>query len=186
MDAYNLLDESFTTVAVTFYNDDEEDYSSKAKTYNYKVPKAWDIQVDTLLVVPATSTLRIVKVREVHEEPRFNGLPNLRWAVMAIDMTEHEALQARERMFRDALQKVERQKQKDALVHTLQTSAAGSAAASVLLGEALEMIGVSRMAPPMPPPFVPAPFVDAPGSFGDGPAHADDGHAGFTPPPVDF
>ena len=185
MDAYNLLDESFTTVAVRFYNDDEARFREGGKTYNYKVPKHWPIEVDDLLVVQATRTLRIVKVAEVHAEPQFNGLPRLRYAVQKIDLLEHAALEAREQAFRDALQKVERQKQKDELVKMLQTSAAGSEAASVLLGEALAMIGVqgASAAPAQRVGGVEAPNMR--GASGDGPAHADDGHAGFTPPPVD-
>lgn len=158
MDAYNLLDESFTTVGVRFYNDDEEAFREKGRTYNYKVPKDWNIQKDDLLIVPATSTLRIVKVAEVHDEPQFNGLPRLRYAVQRVDMSAHEELEGRERKFRDALQKVERQKQKDELVKTLTTSAAGSPEASLLLGDALAMIGVA--APSNEPPAAP---VNTPG-----------------------
>lgn len=143
MDVYNLLDESFTTVGVRFYNEDEEQFREKGKIYNYKVPKDWNVQVDDLLVVTATSTLRVVKVAEVHDEPQFNGLPTLRYAVQVIDMSAHEALMEREKTFRDALQKVERQREKDKLIETLKTSVAGSEAASVLLGQALAMIGVS-------------------------------------------
>lgn len=150
-DAFNLLDETFTTIAVRFYNEDEEDFKPRGKTYNYKVPRSWDVKVDDLLVVPATSTLRIVKIAEVHDEPQFNGLPNLSYAVQRIDMTEHEQLQARERTFRDALRQVERQREKDALLESLKTSAAGSPAARVLLGEALALVGVEQPAPPPAP-----------------------------------
>lgn len=181
MDAYNLLDESFTTVSVRFYNDDEDQFYEKGKSYNYKVPKTWNVAAGDLLIVPATSTLRIVKVAEVHAEPQFNGLPNLRYAVLRVDMTEYDELAAREAKFRNALQQVERQRKKAEIIETLKTSVAGSPAAAVLLGDALTMIGVGSVA--TEPHFEPAPA--APRSFGDGPAHADAGHAGFTPP-VEF
>lgn len=142
-DAFNLLDETFTTIAVRFYNYDEEDFKPRGKTYNYKVPRSWGVKVGDLLVVPATSTLRIVKIAEVHDEPQFNGLPNLSYAVQRIDMTEHEQLQAR--------RQVERQREKDALLESLKTSAAGSPAARVLLGEALALVGVEQPAPPPAP-----------------------------------
>lgn len=162
-DAYNLLDDSFTTVAVRFFNDDEGRFRERGKTYSYKIPRSWVVAPDDLLVVEATTTLRIVKVVERHDEPRFGNLPNLKWAVQKIDRTEHQALVARENKFRDALLQVERQK--DALVAELQRQASGSEAARLMLGDALAEIGVQaptiipEPAPPfdgVPPTHIPA------------------------------
>lgn len=157
MDAFNLLDTTYITVAVRFFNEDECAHRETGKTYNYKAPRTAGIEVGDLLVVPATQTLRIVKVAEVHAEPQFNGLPNLKWIVQKVDRTEYDANLERERKFRDALQEVERVRKRDELIHTLTTTAAGSEAAKTLLGEALTMIGA-----------VPAPVADM--AFRDPPA----------------
>lgn len=144
-DVFNLLDETFTTVGVRFLNEDEErfEYRERAKTYNYKVPRDWKLAVDDLLVVPATRTLRIVKIAEIHDEPQFNGLPNLRYAVGPVDMAAYIALNEREDKFRNALKAVERAKAKADVLDTLKTMASGSPAAMLLLGEALEMAGIA-------------------------------------------
>lgn len=189
MDAYNLLDESYTTVAVRFFNPDEVSHARSQKQYHYKIPRDWVVKEGTLLVVEASSTFRIVEVVTRHDEPQFNGLPKLKWVVQVIDLTAYIELNTREQMFRDALQAVARQRERDALITTLTTTASGSPAAKALLGEALSAIGVevptlASAAPPTPghlrEPF--SPEGTTAGWPGDGPAHADDGHAGFTPP----
>lgn len=147
-DAFNLLDETYTTVGVTFYNAVDDDFKVRGKKYHYKVPRDWNVQPGDLLVAYANQQPCVVKVVEVHEEPDFAGFAQLQYAVQRVDLTQHEALRQRERTFRDALQAVERQRQKDELLETLQKQAGNSSHARTLLGEALALIGAPMVGEP--------------------------------------
>lgn len=189
-DAFNLLDETFTTVGVVFFNSADEEFRARGKQYHYKVPRLWDVQKDALLVVFANRQPTVVKVVTVHDEPDFNGLDKLQYAVQVVDMSMHDALREREDAFRNAMRVVERQRQKDELIETLEKQAGGSDKAREMLREALGMIGATPRLDAAKD--VPAPTVsverggmnddghaaDESRSFGDGPAHADDGDAG--------
>lgn len=142
-DAFNLLDETYTTVGVVFFDNDQDDFRERGKQYNYKVPRLWDVKKDDLLAVFANRKPTIVKVAAVHEEPDFAGFAKLQYAIQKIDMSIHDALREREETFRNAMRVVERQRQKDELVETLQKQAGGSERAKALLSEALGMIGAA-------------------------------------------
>jgi len=159
VDAFNLLDETYTTVAVGFYNTVADEFRDRSRMYHYKVPKLWNVQKDDLLVVFANKQPAVVKVMVVHDEPDFAGFPTLQYAVQKVDLTVHDALRDREHTFRNALRVVERQRQKDELRETLVKQAGGSATARTLLSEALSMIGIGPVEPiTPPPPWTPAPF----------------------------
>jgi nucleoside-triphosphatase THEP1 len=158
-DAFNLLDETFTTVGVVFYNNEDDEFRTRGKRYHYKVPRLWDVKVDDMLAVFANQKPTIVKVAVVHEEPDFNGLHTLQYAIQKIDMSMHDALRAREETFRNAMRVVERQRQKDELIDTLSKQAGGSEKAKELLAEALGMIGARPRLDAAAD--VPAPVADA-------------------------
>ena len=142
-DAFNLLDETYTTVGVVFYDTDQDEFRERGKQYNYKVPRAWEVQKDDLLVVFANRKPAVVKIAVVHDEPDFAGFAKLQYAVQRVDLSLHNALIEREETFRNAMRVVERQRQKDELIDTLNKQAGGSERAQQMLREALGLIGAT-------------------------------------------
>lgn len=140
-DIFNLLDENHTTARVVF-STETGTYLAHSKKYSYKVPRAWNLEKGELLVVSARGFFHVVKVAVVDLNPDMVGLSRLSYAIQKVDLTEHDAAGEREEKFRDALVQVERQKQKDELILTLEEQAKSPTPAGDMLREALGLLRV--------------------------------------------
>lgn len=177
---FSLLDQTYTTVRVQFpsYNPDdryEEGHKApklkgapwqdtpSAQGYIYKVPLAWDLQVDDELIVDTSAGLIMTTVVRVDDVPEIDVDANFdyKWAVQKVDRTEYNALVDKEKRFSSSLQEIERVKHRDAIVASFRESLPEGTEARRLF----EQTTATLAAPPAPPvPEAPAP--DAPGSDG--------------------
>lgn len=134
---FSLLDQSSTTVRVSFDNEYvAEDYDGfsrppirkdgkrRPKTYAYKVPKAWNVEENDTLVVNGVHGLALAHVVSVDGEPDIDidADYDYKWAVQKVDMTEHNELVSREKNFQDTMLNVERVKQRESLLQSFRES----------------------------------------------------------------
>jgi hypothetical protein len=180
---FSLLDQTFTTVRVVFDKErnkvltgkpdprlrpepwQQDDYVNESvRGYVYKVPRAWNVEVqDHLIVLTSGSGLAVVTVIHVDGEPDIDidASHDYKWAVQKIDLTEFRNLTEREKQFQDTMLEVERVKQRESLVKSFQESLPeGSEARRLFEATTNSLAAPTPTAYPPQPPAPPAPATD--------------------------
>lgn len=113
-----LLQTDYTTVQVVF-----PDGLSQKKLYTYKVPTAWNVQVeDTLVVDTPRNGLCLVSVVAVHTEANINTDVEwtYKWAVSRVDLAEYQDRLQREETANKLLLEIARIKAREQVVKDLE------------------------------------------------------------------
>lgn len=163
-------------------------------TYVYKVPLDWHATKGQQALVERSGRISVVTIMEVHDTPDIDvdADHDYKWLVQLVDLSAYDELVEREKQFGKAMLEVERTKQREELVNSFRSTLAPGSAALALFEQTASSLTIDMPAPVTPPSAPSATArsyfgedntADEQRSFGDGPAHADDGHAGFTPPP---
>ena len=146
---YSLLDESFVLVKVTFTERNPIREHHKPRTYDYKVPRNWNVKEDDMIVVDTpTNGFVVVAVVSVDEHAIIDpdADHDYKWAVQKIDTTEHDMLVAREREFAEKMLHVERMSQREEALRKYKESLGIDSTAMQVFNDA-----VSKLSPPSPP-----------------------------------
>lgn len=158
---FSLLDQSYTTVKVTFSQDEflltkgQYDRDKLVKsTYTYKVPLSWCVEEGDMLLVKTKHTLKTVTVVSVDDAPDIDidAEFDYVWAAQKVDLTEYKSLTEREKEFSKQMIEIERVKQREELIESFRTSLPDGSAARILFEQT-----TASLSPPPPPPFQAAP-----------------------------
>ena len=182
---FSLLDQSFTTVRVIFNaeaqlqdsplmragpernklttpwrdNGDGSHAHPTGRSYVYKVPKSWDVQVEQhLVVVDRGGDLAVVFVVQVDSAPDIDvdAAYDYKWAVAKVDMTEFHDLNRREKQFGEAMLEIERTKQRESLVASFRDSLPEGSEARRLFEQTTSSLGAPTIEHPPVQPSAPA------------------------------
>lgn len=103
--AISLLETGYTTCKVSFG-------LASPMTYTYKVRVQDEIKQDDHVVVLTANGLRVVRVIEVHDEPKIDIASDIeyKWIVQKVDMTAFDNIMAEEERIANVLRDVEKRK----------------------------------------------------------------------------
>lgn len=122
----SLFQETMTTVAVTYGHSDTYNDS---QLYVYKIDRGDCIQADDLVLVYAKSSIKVARVREVHESPQldYESDINYSWVIGAIpqealDLYEKRMTQEAEfaKLAQEAENQHQRKSMKDKILEVLE------------------------------------------------------------------
>lgn len=114
-----LLQEGYTTIQVVF----NDDVRGRSKPYTYKAPLSAGVEVGDRVVVDSPSKgLVVVEVVGTDKAPRIDLDADFtyKWIVQKVELKAYEEQLEREAKAMDALQEVERQRQRDILLQEFQ------------------------------------------------------------------
>lgn len=131
-----------------------------AATYTYKVPKEWTLKEGDLVVVPGSSwnekpKLAIVVSVDPLPDINFEAGIAYKWIIDVVAMGAYTERLQKEQEFRDAMVRVERERQRQKLASELREQFLDSSGAGRMFAEALKMINASVPAAPVQDPPAP-------------------------------
>ena len=183
---FSLLDNTFTTVRVTYDNDaaavtkpktlraqqapsappmpawgdpaDDGAFATGA-TYVYKIPRAWMPRVGQQAIALVHGRMTVVTIMQVDETPDIDidAAYDYKWLVQLIHTTEFEELVEREKAFGAAMLEVERTKKREELVNSFRNTLEPGSAALKLFEQTAASLTVDKPAPVTPPSAPSAP-----------------------------
>lgn len=121
----SLLQENYTTVAVTFAVEIEKYLPGVNKLYTYKTNV--DLKENDMVVVPSPDGFRVVRIIEVHDSPEIDTDASFdyKWVVDKVDMEGYEEILKAEEIAAKELRNVQanavRRQAKELLKETIGT-----------------------------------------------------------------
>lgn len=111
-------------------------------SYQYKVPKAWNVKAEDFLVVSGHQGLTVVRVLEVDDTASIDpdASHDYKWAIQRVDFSEFDQLTAKERLFQEAMLGVERVRQKEQLMSSFRDQLPDGSEARALFEASVQQI----------------------------------------------
>jgi hypothetical protein len=123
--------------------------SSNIRSFAYKVPRTWNVQVDEqLLVDTPNGGLKVAYVVEVDSLASIDPDADFdyKWAVQKIDRSEYDRLVAQEQKFQETMLEIERVRERETAMQKFRDHLPEGSEARRIFEDA-----VAQIAPPAPP-----------------------------------